>query len=137
MNALSSCTFTCTAAFIYKSKRTQAGAAIGLAVGCVAVTAVMILWNYIMTPIFLLVPREVVVERLIPVFLPYNLMKSGINAGITMLLYKPVVITLRKARLLPESSGIQAKKINIGTIAVSVLVIATGVMFGLVLSGVI
>ena len=61
MNILSSGTFTCTAATIYMKKRTQTSAAIGLVLGSTAVTAVMILWNYIMTPIFLLVPREVVV----------------------------------------------------------------------------
>jgi riboflavin transporter FmnP len=137
MNILSSGTFTCTAAFIYMRKRTQAGAVIGLAVGVVAVTSVMLLWNYIMTPIFMLVPREVVVQSLVPVFLPYNLMKSSINAGITMLLYKPVVMALRKTGLLPESKGFNSKKISIGTVIISIVVIACGVMLRLVLNGVI
>ena len=64
-------------------------------------------------------------------------MKSGINAGITMLLYKPVVIALRRTGLLPESRGMHNKKINVGVIAVSFFVIASCVMLGLILSGVI
>jgi riboflavin transporter FmnP len=137
MNIPSSGTFTCIAAFIYKNKRTQAGAAIGLVVGGITVTAVMLLWNYIVTPAFLLVRREVIAQSLIPVFLPYNLMKSGINAGITMLLYRPVVMALRKAKLLPVSVSEHKKKINIGMITLSIFVIASCVMLGLVLRGVI
>ena len=39
-------------------------------------------------------PREAVAELLIPVFLPFNLLKGGLNTGITLVLYKPVVSTL-------------------------------------------
>ena len=38
-------------------------------------------------------PREAVAELLIPAFLPFNLLKGGLNAAITMLIYKPVSYT--------------------------------------------
>ncbi len=41
-----------------------------------------------------------VAELLIPVFLPFNLMKGGLNAAFTMILYKPVVTAFRCAHLL-------------------------------------
>jgi len=105
MNVLASCAFACNAAIIYKKKRTISGAVIGLLTGVVAMTAVMILWNYLLTPLYLHVPRADVAAMLVPTFLPFNLLKGGINAALTMLLYKPVVSALRSAKLLPPSSG--------------------------------
>ena len=63
----------------------------------------MLLWNYLITPIYQKVPRDVVAAMLPTVFLPFNLVKGGLNMAITLLLYKPVVTALRKARLAPES----------------------------------
>ena len=50
MNIISSCTFACTAAFIYRKKRTMSGAVTGLIAGVVVATSAMMLWNYILTP---------------------------------------------------------------------------------------
>jgi riboflavin transporter FmnP len=99
MNILSSVSFACTAALIYKFKPSLAGAAAGLAAGCLAATGAMLLWNYIITPIYMGVPRQVVVNMLVPVFLPFNLIKTGINAAIAILLFKPVINALRKTGL--------------------------------------
>ena len=45
MNVLSSCSFACTAAVIYKKKHTLKGAVIGLISGCAVMVGVMLLWN--------------------------------------------------------------------------------------------
>ena len=95
MNMLSTCAFVCPAAYLYSRKRTIRRAAIGLGLGVVLVTVTMVLWNYIMTPIYMGYPREAVAELLIPVFLPFNLLKGGLNAGITLLIYKPVLSAAR------------------------------------------
>ena len=62
----------------------------------------MMLCNYIITPIYTGLPRETVAGMLLPVFLPFNLIKYGINTAVTLILYKPIVTALRKAHLLPE-----------------------------------
>ena len=86
---------------------------------------VMLLWNYLITPIYMGYPREAVVELLIPAFLPFNLMKGGLNAAITMILYKPIVIALRCARLI-ETNQINSKiKLNVELILIALLVIIT------------
>mgnify|MGYP000585595420 CR=1 FL=1 len=41
---------------------------------------------------------------LLPVFLPFNLLKCALNATLAVLLYKGVSRALRAARLLPQSS---------------------------------
>ena len=103
MNALATCAFCCTASFLYKKMHTKKGAVIGLACGVACLVAVMLTWNYLVTPFYMGQPREAIAAMLLPLFLPFNLAKGGMNMAATLLLYKPVVTALRKARLVPES----------------------------------
>lgn len=130
MNFISTCSFACTAAFIYKKRRTLTGAVIGLVVGGITMTAVMMLWNYLITPLYMKMPREAIVELLLPAFLPFNLLKAGLNAAFTFLLYKPVITALRKAGLVEASakSG-STKKVSWGLIFVAVMIIITCILF--------
>lgn len=91
MNILSTCSFACTASFIYKRKRTFWGAAAGLISGGVLMVILMLLWNYLITPVYMGVSRETVGALLLPAFLPFNLIKGGLNTGFILLLYKPVI----------------------------------------------
>ncbi len=100
MNVLSSCGFAFTAAVIYKKIHTLKGAIIGLVAGTLISTGLMLLWNYVMTPIFMGVPRAAVADLLAPIFLPFNLFKNSVNAIITLIIYKPIVRGLRKANIL-------------------------------------
>lgn len=139
MNLISSCAFCCTAAFIYKKKHTMQGAVIGLFSGAVIMTGIMLLWNYLITPIYMGYPREAVAAMLLPVFLPFNLLKGFLNTGISLLIYKPVVGALRKAHLIEmsASSGAPAKKFSPGMLAVAIFFVATGTVMALVLADVI
>ena len=67
MNIISSCTLVCTASYIYKKKRTLSGAVIGLVSGTLIMTLAMLLWNYLITPIYMGYPREAVAELLLPI----------------------------------------------------------------------
>ena len=60
MNVLATCAFCCTAAFVYKKFQTRS-AVIGLALGTVCLTVVMLLWNYLITPIYMGMDREEIV----------------------------------------------------------------------------
>ena len=98
--------------------------------------AAMMLWNALVTPLYMQVPRETVIGLLIPAFLPFNLLKAGLNASLTFLLYRPVVTALRKARLIPPSQGGQKKNLLPLTLVVSLLVV-TCVLVILAFNGVI
>ena len=138
MNVLATVSFCCTASFVYKKVHTKKGAVLGLALGVIALTAVMLLWNYLITPIYMNMDREeVVVPMLIPVFLPFNLVKGGLNMALTLVIYKPVVTALRKARLVPEShTPVQGKGLNAGFLLFSLALLATFVVLALVLMGI-
>ena len=128
MNIISSCSFACTAAFIYKRKRKLSGAMIGLFCGWGCQVVVMMLWNYLIAPIYMGYPREAIVELLIPAFLPFNLIKGGLNAAITMLLYKPVVTALRGLNLIESKQDSDKMRINIGVLLAALLMIITCVL---------
>lgn len=127
MNIVQTLSFACVAAVIYKKKHTLSGAVIGLTTGWLFSTAVMILWNYLLTPIYMGYPREAVVALLIPAFLPFNLLKGGINASVTFLLYKPVITALRKTGFVPEPEN-KVKRKNPGFLIAAFLILATCVL---------
>ena len=139
MNCLATCAFCCTACYVYKKRHTQRGAVLGLALGVVCLVVVMLLWNFLITPIYTGYPREVVTAMLLPVFLPFNLAKGGMNMAVTLLLYKPIVTTLRRANLAPpsHSQGQPGKKGSAGSLLFSAALLATFVTLALVLMGVI
>lgn len=95
MNVISSGSFSCTAALIYKKRKTWAGAIVGLLCGWGCMVSVMLLWNYLIAPIYMGCSREEVVKLLLPAFLPFNLVKGGLNAVSTILLYRPIAALLR------------------------------------------
>ena len=115
---------------------TLSGAIIGLVSGWGIMVAVMMLWNYLIAPLYMGYPREAVVELLIPAFLPFNLIKGGLNAAITMLLYKPVVTALRRSNLIPDTSTAEKSKANVGVILVSLLIVISCILFILAFNGV-
>ncbi|MCD8006810.1 MAG: ECF transporter S component [Oscillospiraceae bacterium] len=123
MNVLSTLSFVVPATVIYKYNRKVSGAVMGLAVGVLAMTGCMLLWNYFITPLYMGVSREAVAALLLPAFFPFNFIKGLINACLTFILYKPIMTALRHAKVLPASSGSAPKKgtavaINIAMVAV-------------------
>lgn len=135
MNVISTCSFACIAAYIYKKKHTLSGAIIGLGLGTICMTVLMLLWNYFITPFYMGYPREAVVSLLLPAFLPFNLIKGGINLGITLLIYKPVVTALRKAQLIHESHDSNKNGTYIGAAVISGFVLVSCILFILVIKG--
>ena len=100
MNFLSTCSYAFVAALVYKKRHTMKGAIAGLAAGTVFMVSAMLLWNYLITPLYMTgTSRADIAGMLLPVFLPFNLLKAGLNSSITLLLYKPLVNGLRRAGL--------------------------------------
>ena len=113
MNLLSTCSFACTAAAIYKKRHDLTGAILGLYMG---------------------VAREAVEELLLPAFLPFNLLKAGFNSALTLLLYKPVVTALRRTSLV-EGTSSSARGSKWGVYLLSGILLVTCVLLLLALQG--
>lgn len=89
MHIISTGSYVLAAGIIYKLRKTKKGAVVALAIGIVAVVAVMIPANLFITPVFMGAPRAAIVE-LMPFIMLFNFIKSAINAIITFLLYKRI-----------------------------------------------
>jgi riboflavin transporter FmnP len=96
MHVVSTGAFVLVAGHIYKRKKTRKMAVIALISGVLVMTVSMMLWNLLITPIFLGVPREAVMAMLFTVILPFNLLKSSINAFVTFITYKSISRILHK-----------------------------------------
>lgn len=136
MNIVQTLSFACTASIIYQKKHTLSGALIGLASGWLITVIVMLLWNYLVTPLYMGYPREAVVELLLPAFLPFNLLKGGLNASITFLLYKPIVTALRKSGYISTLEK-EARQQHTGLLILANFIIVTCVLIILSMNGII
>ena len=134
MNLLSSACYACTASLVYKYRRTLSGALGGLVSGSVAMVIVMLLWNWLITPLYMGVDREAVVGMLLPVFLPFNALKALLNSALVLCLYKPLITALRKTRLVSPPSGKEGG-FKLGVYLFAAAVLATGILLLLVLQG--
>ena len=134
MNLLSSCAFACTASLIYKRRHTIGGAVLGLGVGSVVTVVIMLLWNWLITPLYMGQPREAIEALLIPAFLPFNLLKTGLNSAFVLLLYKPLVGALRRTGLV-ESKNLTKGNSKIGIYLLGAGLLATCILLLLVFQG--
>ena len=137
MNIISTASFAGISSLVYKKWRTASGAILGLILSSLSTTALMLLWNAFITPYYMHVPREAIYEMLVPVFLPFNLIKTGINACITILIYKPVVKALRRAKIISPSTSAKGGKSSLAISLVSLFVLATLAFCFLIIAGVI
>jgi len=137
MNILSTVAFVCPAAYLYKKHHSMKGAFLGMVAGTLLMTLIMVLWNYLITPIYMGYPREAVAELLLPAFVPFNLLKGGINTALTMLIYKPLVTTLRRSNLINFTDNQSDKKriSGLGVTLTAAVVLATCVMVIMVMQG--
>ncbi len=90
MHFIATGTYVTMASLIYRKKHSVFGAIIGLAAGTVAMAAIMVPTNLIIQPVFYGTPIEVVKPLLLPVIVPFNLLKAAINGAVTFILYKPL-----------------------------------------------
>ncbi len=140
MNFLASGVFIGVSTVIYSRKKTLRRAIVGLIAGSLSMLAIMLLWNYIITPLYTGLPREAVLGMFLPLLIPFNLLKAALNSALILFLYKGVVTALRKSRLIPtrESNDIGNKKATTALlITVSALLTVTLVLVMLIFAGII
>ena len=114
MNFASSAVFSLTASLIYRKKRSVNGALISFGSAILLTASVMLLLNKFVTPIYLFdyvgampesAAREYVSSILPTILLPFNFAKALLNSSVAMLLYKPIVTALRKAKIANVGGG--------------------------------
>lgn len=98
MNIMVVVCFVLPAALIYKKMHTFTGAIIGLVFSIIAGVIGAIIGNLLLTPSWLGIPFDAVIALIIPVLIPFNIIKGLINAVLTLIIYKSIsnIITPKK-----------------------------------------
>jgi len=103
INAIAGCTLVGVAGAVYRARKKKSVAVVALVLGVISMTLAMIPCNLILLPVFehLFFPHksplqpDQVLQLLLTVFIPFNLVKGGITSVITFLVYKRVSPTLK------------------------------------------
>ena len=93
-------------------------------------TAVMVVGNIFITPIYMGVPRAQVLAILPTLLLPFNFIKAILNSAIVMILYKPASTAMKAARVLPRSSADNGNTGSKKTIAFSLIISSVALLVG-------
>jgi len=102
MNFISTSAFVLVSSWIYLKQHNRHGAIIGLILGTLIMTAIMIPANLVITPLYLGVDKAMVVKLLLPAIIPFNLLKGFISSALTLLVYKKISLFLNQENVLPE-----------------------------------
>ncbi len=136
MNILSSVTFTLVSSLIYKYRKTILGAVIGLISAIPTTVGVMLLANLLVTPGFMKVDINTVIKLIPSLILPFNLVKSTLNAAFVMLLYKPISRAMKKYSGIAtqpqkeeKASSFKLRSIVVTIASVAVLAVGFAVLF--------
>ncbi len=130
MNIIATALFVIPAVYLYRRKHRTSSAVVGLAVGTLCLTVGMIAWNMIITPLYLKLPLDGVMDMM-PLIVAFNLVKGVLNSAAIMILYPPVSTALRKTGLAAPSTAHGAgekPRFNYAPLAVSILVLVTAIL---------
>ncbi len=110
MNFVSSAVFSLVATLIYRKIRSINGALVAYFSATVATTAVMLLLNIFVTPLYMTsvgIPMDSlgVIEMIPSILLPFNFSKALLNSALAMLIYKPLSMALRRIGLAPGDAS--------------------------------
>ena len=105
MNFLSSAAFVLCCGLLYRFKRSLKGAVLATVTAVFAMTAVMLVANLFITPFYMGVERSDVASMIPTLLLPFNIIKGIFNASVTMIIYKPITMALRKAGFLEKAAA--------------------------------
>lgn len=112
MHIIATGVYVVVSAAIYRRNKTKKTALFSIIVGAIAMAAVMAPANYFITSYFMSTSPEsfaetqkYVVSLLLPVIIPFNLIKAGVNGCVTFLLYKSISRLIHGEKRAPVSDS--------------------------------
>ncbi len=94
MHVIASGSLVLVSSLIYRKSKSTSSMLIGLILGSLCMTAIMIPLNFIITVHWYGVPLEMVKAAMLPAIIPFNLIKAGLNSAITfalVMVLKPII----------------------------------------------
>ena len=133
MNFCSSACFSAVSALIYKYHRNINGAILGLYASVVATTALMMGLNLLVTPFYTGTDVGTVAGMIPTLLLPFNFAKALMNSAIAMLIYKPITMAMRRARLIPGKMEVTFNKKSLIMLIVGALTLVAAIIIFVIL----
>lgn len=99
MNILASCAFVIPAGLIYHKQKNMNSAVQGIILGLVCSVTLSILMNFIATPLYYGGSPADVLKMVLPILIPFNLIKLAAHSGISLIVYKPISNIAHKRKL--------------------------------------
>ncbi len=127
MNVVSSMAFSLTGCLFYRRFRKFWSAIAALALSVLAQTSVMMVMNLLITPIYTGMSVSQIANMIPKLLLPFNLLKSLLNASLVMAIYKPLSVAIKKSGALPVSEGESVPRIGgrkTAVVVISALIVA-------------
>ena len=90
MHIFATGSFVLVAGNIYKRNKNRKTSIVALIAGIITMTVTMCIWNLIFTPLFTGFSVGEVAQMLVPIIIPFNLLKAGINSAVTFITYKKI-----------------------------------------------
>ncbi len=88
MHFVASGSYVLLAGLVYKRNKTPKGSVLAVVAGTLARCVTMLIWNILLTPIFMGVPTEAVLAMLLPVILPFNLIYAAANSIVAVVVFR-------------------------------------------------
>lgn len=97
MHIIATGTYVLTTGLIAKFSKGKYKVPAALLCGALMMGVVMSFANILITPFYMNLPMEAVRDMILPVILPFNLLKAGINGAVTLAIYLPVSKALKRS----------------------------------------
>ncbi len=88
MHFVASGSYVLLAGLVYRRNKTPKGSILAVISGTLARCVSMLIWNILLTPVFMGVSTEAVLGMLLPVILPFNLIYAGANSIIAASVFR-------------------------------------------------
>ena len=88
--------FILPASIAYKRSKSIPAVIVGLVISCICSVTVAILMNLVVTPIYMGVPVDAVIAMILPILLPFNILKALINSVLGFIFLQSLKSFLKK-----------------------------------------
>lgn len=99
MNFLATISFILPIVFIYKKFNSNKSLFISIILATISMTVIMVLFNILISPIYLSVPLDEVLKLLPTLIIPFNIGKGLLNGFLILILLNPIIKALKKSNL--------------------------------------
>lgn len=135
MNVAGSVTFVGIAGVFYKLKKNTASAVVGLTLATILMSVVMVGLNIALTPFYMKVPRETVINLIAPMLLPFNLVKGVFNSAVALVIKNPIMKAMEISEIIPKHQKTESKFAKNFVLIASVLVVVLALAYFVVMLG--